>query len=299
MTCSREEVPDELWLSIFHGLLPDTLKAISLSSQKFKALSRPLLFNHVTFHFGLRPFPLSLQCMDFWCSDEIAPHVRSCKLSVWGKLGVSASKMDSPSILLASFFERLGRFTRLTKFHIYYAQFTQWEVITLCRAAALTDVKLVGCGIATGEHVDPSPLQLNVDRFSLGKARGEADLWISLLRPEYLRELDLNLAHNHPFDTTAIPVFPRVHKLTTTMKYSDMSYNLAILSKFPAVEIFAVHGWGDVEAGPGIHVEASLVLPVIRQYTSDCDRAMTVLLPRTTLTHLAVRHCNPHSFTTR
>ncbi|KAF8206877.1 hypothetical protein K438DRAFT_1483360, partial [Mycena galopus ATCC 62051] len=86
----QERVPNELWLEIFRSLPRDTLKALSLTS--FKGISRPLLFTHLDFH----PYTLysgevvllprktevnrSLERLDFWSSDEIARHVRSCNI---------------------------------------------------------------------------------------------------------------------------------------------------------------------------------------------------------------------------
>ncbi|KAJ7776944.1 hypothetical protein DFH07DRAFT_731415, partial [Mycena maculata] len=97
---SREQVPNELWLEVFHHLPRQSLKNVSLTYQKFKGISRLLLFAHLDFHpyaVGAKGDVLllpqakevtrSLKRLDLWFSDEIAPLVRSCNISPWRKVG--------------------------------------------------------------------------------------------------------------------------------------------------------------------------------------------------------------------
>ncbi|KAJ7805423.1 hypothetical protein B0H14DRAFT_2611417 [Mycena olivaceomarginata] len=44
-----------------------------------------------------------------------------------------------------------------------------------------------------------------------------------------------------------------------------MSYNLSILSKFPAVQSFSMNGWGQLQDRPDVLAEASSVLPALHQ----------------------------------
>ncbi|KAF7341841.1 L-aminoadipate-semialdehyde dehydrogenase [Mycena sanguinolenta] len=315
---SREQVPDEVWSEIFCLLPRDNLEALSLTSSNFKDISRPLLFAHFKFHpyaFHGRQTDIvllpseaeitsSLNRLDFWASDGIARHVRSCQIIPWqagrSELLFTEATTQSRYILLESFFQRLELFTGLQHFHGDGIHFTQAAVTTLCHALALTKVLLIQCSIADGEHIDPMSLQLGVSSFSFINGVTHDDgigLWIPLLRPQHLRELHLT-CHPRFFgeDLAAIPRFPHVHTLTVTANYSTMSYNLAVLSKFPAVQIFMMRGWGLVQDGAGAPVNASTVLPVIQRYTCGCE-TMGLFLHRRTLTHLTVQHCNPRDFT--
>ncbi|KAJ6506791.1 hypothetical protein C8R45DRAFT_970577 [Mycena sanguinolenta] len=312
-TNSWEQVPNEVWLDIFRLLPRDNFETLSLTSTNFKDISRPLLFTHFkfrpyAFHSRQREtvlFPTdtkitaSFDRLDFWCSDEIARHVRSCEITPWRSL-FSEATTHSPYILLDSFFLRLALFTGLQQLRVDGIPFTQSRVASLCHAPALTNVVLIRCGIADGEHIDPTALQLGVSLFSFTNGVTTEDgigLWIPLLLPQCLRELHLT-CHPRFFgeDLAAIPRFPHVHTLTITANYSTMSYNLAILSKFPAVQIFRMTGWGLVQDGPGVPVNASAVFPVLQRYTCEC-KTMPVFLPRPTLTHLTVEYCAPEDFT--
>ncbi|KAJ7725409.1 hypothetical protein B0H14DRAFT_3002961 [Mycena olivaceomarginata] len=105
----REQVPYELWLEIFRSLPPDALEHLSLTCTKFKAISRPHLFNE----FYFRPYKSAMERLEFWCSDEIAPHVRSCVIAPWHEGGSVWSRWDFAA---TSTPYRLGAFTGLQNF---------------------------------------------------------------------------------------------------------------------------------------------------------------------------------------
>ncbi|KAJ6498902.1 hypothetical protein C8R45DRAFT_821112, partial [Mycena sanguinolenta] len=88
---SLHKIPTELWLDIFRRLPRDTIKALFLTSSIFKDVCRSFLFAHLDFHpYAIRDrkivLPPSLEItralerLEFWASDDIAPHVRSCKI---------------------------------------------------------------------------------------------------------------------------------------------------------------------------------------------------------------------------
>ncbi|KAJ7838183.1 hypothetical protein B0H14DRAFT_1089306 [Mycena olivaceomarginata] len=80
------------------------------------------------------------------------------------------------------------------------------------------------------------------------------------------------------------------------MNLSTMSYNLSILSKFPAVQSFSMDGWGQwLRHEPNVLAKASSVLPDLRQYTGLC--ATMALFLRPTLTHLTIEYCSPVDLT--
>ncbi|KAJ6498888.1 hypothetical protein C8R45DRAFT_1210775 [Mycena sanguinolenta] len=318
---SLSQIPNELWLYILRGLSRDTLKALCLTSSIFKNLCRTFLFAHFNFHpYAVRDgativLPLAvvvnraLERLEFWTSDDIAPHVRLCKIIPWQcqstprweKIGLVWSMTwdffvtDSPYILIAPFFESLEKFTRLRSLHAEEIHFTQSAVASLCRAPAITDIQLVRCKVAVGEHIDTTSLCLGVSRFALCDLRIDeiGRLWIPLLRPECLRELRCN-PRIFGGNVAAAPVFPLVHTLSTTVNFPDstMSYVFSVLSKFPAVEILSMDiSMINPEIQPHFPVPPSTVLPVLRQYTGPLEM-MALFLPRSTLTHLVILRCN-------
>ncbi|KAF7376515.1 hypothetical protein MSAN_00067500 [Mycena sanguinolenta] len=204
------------------------------------------------------------------------------------------SVTDSPHILIAPFFELLDKFTGLRSFHAEDVHFAQSAVAALCRAPSLADVRLVRCSVAAEERVDIPSLHLGVSRFSFNFRHGEFHdndgpgiaPWVSLLRFDNIRELEL--ACNLDIldeNMAAAPLFPLVHKLTIKVR----SYNLSILSHFPAVEIFSTNG------SPRLPASDLTVLPILQQYTGPCE-TMASFLSRSTLTRLTTPLCRPHVF---
>ncbi|KAJ6481768.1 hypothetical protein C8R45DRAFT_1215592 [Mycena sanguinolenta] len=313
---SWEKVPNEVWLEIFRPLSPVTLKALSLTSNKFQAISRQLLFTHLDFHpyaFGLGDTLLlppdsevqrCLHRLEFWYSDEIARHVRSCNITPWRSAQspsrFSVATASSPYILLDAFFRRLQQFTGLKKLYATAIHFTQARVASLCHAPALADVCLIQCSITDAEHFNTTSLHLGVSRFSFVNRATAGDriaLCLPLLRPQQLTNLYLSCEpHFLGEDVAAIPIFPHVHTLCISMDYSIMTYNLSVLSKFPAVQSFQITtSWGKFQDGPGVPPNTSAVLPVLQRYTGFCKTLALFLRP--TLTHLQVHYCTPHEFT--
>ncbi|KAJ7303066.1 hypothetical protein DFH08DRAFT_57004 [Mycena albidolilacea] len=297
----REQVPYELWLEIFRSLPPVALKHLSLTCTEFKAISRPHLFNEFYFRLykscgadGILLLPTTtevnraMERLEFWCSDEIAPHVRSCVIAPWHKSGPVGPRWDfaatsTPYVLLVAFFERLGAFTGLQNFSATDIHFTQSGVASLCRAPALASVRLEDCSIAPGEHIDISSRSLGVARFfhhMRTGATGNGDIWFSLLRPDSLQEVDLTLDLNPGLfgDNKAIPSFPNVHTFATTVKSPTIPYIISILSKFSAVQNFSIICWGELRHVPDLRAEASSLLMVLRHYTGPSE-TIAFLLP--------------------
>ncbi|KAJ7223587.1 hypothetical protein GGX14DRAFT_351973, partial [Mycena pura] len=93
----------ELWLEVFENLSYDSVIQASLTDRGFCRLTRPLLFSVFDFH----PYALSggispeeniylpapekvekaMERLRFWCSEQIAPLVRSCQISPWDLIG--------------------------------------------------------------------------------------------------------------------------------------------------------------------------------------------------------------------
>ncbi|KAJ7221271.1 hypothetical protein GGX14DRAFT_353679, partial [Mycena pura] len=91
---SHRDFPNEVWLHVFSYVPKNTLPAVSLTNSSFCRLIRPLLFTHLDFHPyacdrhtpETRGLPSSkeverlMERLHFWCSDAIAPYVRSIKI---------------------------------------------------------------------------------------------------------------------------------------------------------------------------------------------------------------------------
>ncbi|KAJ7359889.1 hypothetical protein DFH08DRAFT_1075216 [Mycena albidolilacea] len=313
----QEQIPNELWLEIFRFLPPDALRHLSLTHNKFKGISRPLLYKQFHFHpyasgqgdTILLPSPTevnqTMERLDFWCSDEIAPNVRSCEITPWRMIGPVWSRWETKSLtrppLTSSWYRYSSAWDSSPVFGNsmpmgFTSHSPEWLVYV---APSLTSLRLENCGVATGAHIDTSSMSLGVSHFLfhhiVTDAAGNGDLWIPLLCPEVPLELDITL--NPRIFGDDIPSFPHVHRLSTTMNLSTMSYNLSILSKFPAVQTFSMDGWGQwLRHEPDVLVKASSLFPDLRQYTDPCATIALFLL-RPTLTHLTIEYCSPVDLT--
>ncbi|KAJ7840149.1 hypothetical protein B0H13DRAFT_2101217 [Mycena leptocephala] len=178
------EVANELWLEIFNYLPRDTLKDISLAHHNFCRITRPLLFAHFDFHpFALGPngtlflpsaaeVAISLERLEFWSSDEIAPLVRSCDLTPCHQIPLFDAA--TPYVLFNTFFERITRFTGLRRLRSRNIHFTSTAVANLCLMSSLAIL-----------HVDHFEVAAMITR------EDGLDHWIPLLSPEHLRELSI------------------------------------------------------------------------------------------------------------
>ncbi|KAJ6546769.1 hypothetical protein DFH09DRAFT_890868, partial [Mycena vulgaris] len=82
----------ELWVEVFNHLPRTSLKDVSSTYRTFSRILRPLGFSDFDFHpyaigaVGSRLLPSaaevkrSFERLKIWCSPEIAPLVRSCKI---------------------------------------------------------------------------------------------------------------------------------------------------------------------------------------------------------------------------
>ncbi|KAJ7445014.1 hypothetical protein B0H11DRAFT_2203518 [Mycena galericulata] len=308
---SHEKMPEELWLEIFCRIPWDSLKDVSVTNHAFRRTCLSLLFADFHFH----PYTLvyhntpaapptteievSLERLDFWCSDKIASLVRTCNLiALWShRMRASPRTGTSPYILLTPFFDSLPSFTGICQLHAHGIHFTQTGLANLCRLPVLSDLHIDSCDLAAEESIDTATLELAVSSFSFShKVTGEyrgVD-WMPLLCLDHLRELEVEGAPCFFGDTVdAIPSFPHVHKLAINTSLSTMSHTLSIVSKFPAVQIFRLTA---VKDGPGVRVDASKLLPDLKEYTATSE-TLPIFLAHSTLERLTVLPCQPQKFT--
>ncbi|KAK7042787.1 hypothetical protein R3P38DRAFT_2892211 [Favolaschia claudopus] len=243
-----------------------------------------------------------LERLAFWFSPEIAPYVRSCTLKPLREDSDSGPRKDlmeteSPTALLDTVFERLPLFVGLSDLHAYIVHFTKTGLENLCRLPSLSHLDVV-FGRTTIEPSDLSPnLRLpHVKRFQFKYARTRFanppmhHPWLQLLRLDQIAELHLAFAGRlFPDLALTFPVLSSVRSLTlhtlrvgVTWSPANVSAVLAILPKFPGVEIFRMEGrWWQADRCSFEPIPES-TLPVIKEY--DGPLAMlAVLLARPTL----------------
>ncbi|KAF8194452.1 hypothetical protein K438DRAFT_2017495 [Mycena galopus ATCC 62051] len=313
---SLDQVPDELWLEILAQVPLETLKHVSLTQRHLSRLSRHLIFTDFHFHpyatsglILLLPNVLkvkrALERLNFWTTD-VAHLVHSCEITPWSANSTQArSHTETPYILLAPFFERLGRFTSLRHIYAHQVLFTQIALTNLCSLPALTQLHIHECGVAPEAHMDLSSLnlELRVSRFQFTRLSSQDDgitLWMPLLRPDHLRELEVQC--NFRFLDLVLPAiapFHRVYKLSLTLDASKVAHNLTLLAKFPALEVLSLTGpWTSENLGEE-RPRADQILPMLREYKGYFG-TLPIYLALPTLTRLEVfepfRSATPRDF---
>ncbi|KAJ7644769.1 hypothetical protein FB45DRAFT_898627 [Roridomyces roridus] len=308
-----ERIPNELWLQIFQLLPRESIKQLFSSDRRFSAISRTLLFSHLVFHpyhirhfweptIVTRPSPqyiqLALDRLNFWSSDEIAPLVRECTIMPLDLKWERSDSADPSSShdLLTTFFDRIDRFGGLRMVRARYMCFSQATLATLCHLPCLDNVVMDNSGVADSEGHIESGLQLHASRFVYRDLWGGISgmkglqLWIPLLNPDDLRELDISGGADMP----AGPPFHNVHRLHAQLDCESASDIFAIWSRFPAVRVLAFKASKSAAQSltEASAAEAAHVLPLLEEYNSYCQ--LLPLLPsRPTLTRLVVDSCAP------
>ncbi|KAF7344702.1 L-aminoadipate-semialdehyde dehydrogenase [Mycena venus] len=305
--CSQ--VPNELWLEIFSDLSPDALKDVSVTNRTFCHTTRRLLFAHFDFHpyaIGPHSAPILpsdldvaryLERLDFWTSDEIAPFVCSCTITPTRR----ASPFDTvkvspgPYVLLEPFFERIVRFTGLQRLMAKHAHFNAVALGNLRRMPSLTHLQIDHFEITAGESMDFILQPLSLTRFSVSHNVTREDgleHWIPLLNPEHLRELNIMCNLRILGESTdAIPIFPRLQKLSLFLNLATMSRNLATMSKFPGVRVVTIEGWGEVDSWPDLHTQQG-VFPLLTEYIGTY-KILPLFFHRATLTRITITGATP------
>ncbi|KAJ7806558.1 hypothetical protein B0H14DRAFT_3152889 [Mycena olivaceomarginata] len=305
-----DRVPNELWGEILGNVNEydrPTFQNFSLTCRAFLPVSRPFLFSTIRltpYRIGndgdlLLPPPAEvdrrLKRLEFWCSSEIAPLVRSCLIRPLDSYtGRDASKWssstDTPYILLDSLFRRLDHFTGLQRLHASGIHFTQARVDILSHLPRLFELHLSDCAVAPGEHIETSPHVLRMSDFSLchdSKSDPADDYWFPLLQPDQLRVLRSDFALGRTIYT--ISSFPNVQTLEAIMHRQTPSQYSTALSKFPAVRILKL--WGK-----GLHTDvvvpdAVAVFPVLEEYYGPHEALPpNVLAQRIWSTRIQGRH---------
>ncbi|KAJ7644757.1 hypothetical protein FB45DRAFT_1053430 [Roridomyces roridus] len=305
---SCEHVPDELWLAIFELLPRESIQQLCLSARRFSAISRPLLFGHLPFHPCLThhfPEPIcsrppspqytqfALDRLNFWSSDEIAPMVRECTISPVYRTWEPSDSPD-PWSLLATFFERIVKFSALRIVRAQYACFSQQTLAALCRLPCLDHVTVEQCGVHEQGRIQTRGMQLRTSRFHYRKQWGGSNrglhLWIPLLDPDHLRELKITSFPASAHMPPGAP-FPNVYKLDAELDCKSASEVVAAWARFPAVRVLKFYT-GMSTLAEAEAARAADILPLLEEYFGDL-RPLPLIPSRPTLKRLVLDHCYP------
>ncbi|KAJ6453441.1 hypothetical protein C8R47DRAFT_1168292 [Mycena vitilis] len=296
---SHDPIPSELLLEILRHL-PSydraTLRNFSLACRTFRWVSRPRVFSHFCFPVArdgagfLLPSPLEisrcLERLNFWCSPEIAPFVRSCEITRSRKTEW-AFAMSSPFVLLDAVFECLALFPRLQRLEASYIRFTPARVDILRHLPSLSELSVFWSTFAPGRYTT-SFSSLRVSNFEEVRTWHGDVLWIDMLHPEHLHTL--RTAFHPGSDLNCIPSFPNVRTLDVTMYLAHPAQNVAILNKFPALQVLKLRGKNlFIEA---VSLPSPPVLPALTEYSGPYQY-LPLFLALDTLAHLTVTSCSP------
>ncbi|KAJ7051634.1 hypothetical protein C8F01DRAFT_1376733 [Mycena amicta] len=318
------EVAPEIWLEIAYILPPPALANLSLANHRFREISKPPLFAHFEFH----PYALELvvhnreeallpeeaenfqemsERLQFWCSDAIAPHVRTCMVSPWRNgyrdWKFSASPTPHPTVLQQAFLRNLERFKGLRELSVYRLSFQYPEFIASSSALNLGFLGLCCCDIFAVADIDAGDNKLKVKRLSLEDNTDETPLplWLAGFDPNALEELELG--YRLPTwwrysDLVVEPSFPNVRILSLRLRNVGIQEDLHFLAYFPALTNLSIHdwnlGWKDPDRPPSLMERCFLKLKTLHA----ASELLPLLLTRKaspSLEKLSVEICTPSS----
>ncbi|KAJ7610542.1 hypothetical protein DFH06DRAFT_1148087 [Mycena polygramma] len=115
--------------------------------------------------------------------------------------------------------------------------------------------------------------------------------WISMLHPDHLHIL--RTAFHPGGDLDCIPSFPNVHTLDVTMYLAHPSQNVAILNKFPTLQVLKLRGKNLLSEA--VSLPSPPVLPALTEYSGPYQY-LPLFLALDTVAHLTVTSCSPFEF---
>ncbi|KAJ7198948.1 hypothetical protein GGX14DRAFT_401574 [Mycena pura] len=304
LPASMSVFANELLLWIFAHLDRHTLQRVALANRTFSRLARTFLFSHFAFSryttslkkHGHNPVsaPQLLQLsryLDFWTSEEIAPHVRSCEISPQANIQVA--------VLSATFFDYIERFAALRHLKLSHIQLTGIAVSTLARLPMFSELLLESCEVANGDSMPSISNVLRLRHFSYisryilsehdvpffepsGREFERVQDWLPLLEPSCLHVLHTDAA---PHISAVIPVFPYVHDLRVCINQKPTPADITFMQKLPGVTKLNVALNGNDSLRSPLATLPADVLPVLAEFIGPI-RALSLFLARDTLTRI-------------
>ncbi|KAJ7108917.1 hypothetical protein C8R43DRAFT_1043540 [Mycena crocata] len=256
-------LPIELWTEIFIYLPREAVAVMSFTHGFFHPVSRPLLFQELTFHPYIfipgydaasashtLPDPAevddALQRLQFWSSSEIASFVRTCIVTPWPHSRRTPRPVD-PYILLTALFDSLPRFTSLRHLSLHGVPFTPTVMAKLSLLPSLSVLEVKHSIATEGRLLDSAELAtLRIANFRFNQNPDAAvNHWFPSLCPDTLHRLDLMYSERLLNHIEGAHEFSRVQTLKIDMgRHSKKSLNLGrFLSKFPAIKQLEVSLW--------------------------------------------------------
>ncbi|KAF7326132.1 L-aminoadipate-semialdehyde dehydrogenase [Mycena kentingensis (nom. inval.)] len=228
-------VPTELLLKIFDSVqndTPESLRAVYSTSREFARVCRPMVYSELQFtaHKDKKAAPSrrAAQSMEFWCSEAIAPFVRTCIISR-GDWGFRAEVV--PNGLLVVFFDAIEHFRGLRKLVVDNANLDGFLPKIYHGLPALEELD-VDLGLAKDPAAftpDDAPGPTRLSRCNV-IPRKSLHPFLPFFRLDNVRELNLPLKG---FPGT----FPNIAVLSITGRTNGGEARvLKSLARFPALE---------------------------------------------------------------
>ncbi|KAJ7073886.1 hypothetical protein C8F01DRAFT_1010053 [Mycena amicta] len=254
------ELAAETWLEILQKLPRGSIVQVSLTNHRFRTLSIPLLFAHFKFHpYALNsngyllPEATHLQAayrrLEFWSSEPIARHVRSCHVEPWNELFYPSwrfSVAEEPLQLLAAFFRCVDCLTILTKLSLYTIELLPNHLTRICclptlDALTVRECKMVPSATAI-DHPTSQTLILRVGALAFEHHDTETNrfrLWLPPSHPHFLHPLSLIRGLTALCgDLATVPSSPNVKLLTFRMDAlaATVEQNVRVVERFPSLK---------------------------------------------------------------
>jgi len=291
----RRFLPPEVWLEVFAqaDLEIADIANVRLTCISFAVLGKARAFS--SFHFApfilvanlthyRRPFikehaTKSVQRLEYWASDDIAPLVRHCKVDP-----LYFSKEVEPLVderdgtcLIDIFFQTLPRLFNLHRLECIHLPFCNNALNQLCQLKKLRTLEVMDCTVTAS--VPPQPaLKVNHILFSSYCAvygsveeRGSVG-WLDILHPDPIRRICISLS---------APKIIHLRGISTTRSLCDLSaqecdnvsrHIISILSHPSALEELKIFPYAKSEdtlehiEPPNDYSFGALSLPSLRSY---------------------------------
>ncbi|KAF7289154.1 hypothetical protein MIND_01376400 [Mycena indigotica] len=303
-------LPSEIWLEIFNRLPLESIPSIFMTNRTFSVLARPLRFSH----FNFMPFTSSLleyhiptpaepERLEFWCSERIAPLVRSCPIRPWLPFPMrlnNATEDNSNAAfgLLTTFLSKIEWFERLESLELVDAPLTdpEFRKIFYCLPSLRTlQIEHISGPLPSEAAVSQALPLAQLRNFSLTSdysyPNGGDDLapYLPLLNPSTLRRLTL-CCTLPAGDTTldSIATFPQITHLSIAAK-NDTCFS-ALLRKCSNIQ--ELHVIGDVDAAQAADVVNGFgaTLACVKKLSTVSRQLMEAFIRRAT--QLRILLCN-------
>ncbi|KAJ7613099.1 hypothetical protein FB45DRAFT_1036625 [Roridomyces roridus] len=298
------DLPTELWQEILSFCTSPEIAALALVSQRFRAISRPLLFRSCTFR--MRRHDKNRNChqrlrlrLDFLTSPEIAPLLQDCVIQ-----GCRRSKPEWIATICAN----LPLFPSLRRLDIRYLSISSATVSALsnltCQSSLLS-LSLVRCGagIALPSGWEKHQGSISVESFTSRQyesAQG-VDRWrfdLTSLNIAALRHLDLGSRDSTKwlvmgFSPRTGTRFPNVETLHLHVRGLDdvpESNLISTLACFPSVrtlDIRAPHNYD--RSRQAMHGPIGLPmdhLPALQSFHGPARQVVSYCRGRPSVRHL-------------